>query len=72
MEEWFEQGLQLKVKVDFMGTISWFLGQAYKWFATSDNCVTCHILQEAFVKKLLERNKLIECKPRGTLIVWDM
>ena len=63
VEEWFEQGLQSKVKVDFMGITSWFLGQAYEWFTTSDNCVTCHISQEAFVEQLLERNKLIECKP---------
>ena len=31
VEEWFEQQLQSKVKVDFMGTVSWFLGQAYEW-----------------------------------------
>ena len=66
MEAWFEQGLQSKVKVDFMGTVSWFLGQAYEWFTTSDNRVTCHISQEAFVEQLLERNKLLECKPTRT------
>ena len=58
VEAWFEQGLQSKVKVAFMGTVSWFLEQAYKWFTTSDNRVTCHILQETFVEQLLERNKL--------------
>ena len=26
VEKWFEQGLQSKVKVDFSGTVSWFLG----------------------------------------------
>ena len=54
------------MKVNFMGTVSWFLGQAYKWFTTSDNCVMCHISQEAFVEQLFERNKLIECKPSHT------
>ena len=62
-EEWFEQGLQSKVKIDFMGTVSWFLEQVYEWFITSNNQVTCHISQEAFVEQLLERNKLMEFKP---------
>ena len=30
VEEWFEQGLQSKIKVDLMGTVSWFCGQAYE------------------------------------------
>ena len=66
VEAWFEQGLQSKVKVDFLGTVSWFLGQAYEWFTTSNNRVTCHISQEAFVEQLYERNKLIEYKPSCT------
>ena len=24
VEDWFKQGLQSKIKVDFMGTMSWF------------------------------------------------
>ena len=32
VEEWFEQQLKSKVKVDFIGTVSWFLGQAYEWY----------------------------------------
>ena len=60
VEEWFEQGLQSKIKVDFMGMVSWFLGQAYKWFTMSDNQVTCHFSQEAYVKQLLERKKLMK------------
>ena len=66
VKEGFEQGLQSKVKADFMGTVSWFLGQAYEWFTTSNNRVIYHISQEAFVKQLLERNKLMECKPSRT------
>ena len=63
---WFEQGLQSKVKVDFMGTVTRFLGQEYEWFTTSNNRVICHISQEAFFAKKLERNKLLKCKPTPT------
>ena len=41
VEEWFKQGLQLEIKVDFMGTVSWFIGQAYEWYTTSNGQVTC-------------------------------
>ena len=54
------------VKVDFMGMVSWFLGQAYKWYTSEDAQVTCHTSQEAFVEQLLE-NKSLECKPTTTL-----
>ena len=67
LEELFEQGLQSKIKVDFMGTVSWFLGQAYKWFTTSNSRVKCHIFQEVLVKQLPKRNKLMECKSSSTL-----
>ena len=66
VEEWFEQQLQSKVKVDFMGTVSWFLGQAYEWYTSKDGYVTCHISQEVFVEQLLEKSKLLECKPTRT------
>ena len=49
-----------------MGTLSWFLGQAYKWYTSKDGRVTCHISQEASIEQLQEKNKLIECKPART------
>lgn len=66
VEEWFEQQLKSKVKVDFMGTVSWFLGQAYEWHRFDDGCVTSHISQQSFVNQMLEKHKLAEYKPSRT------
>ena len=66
VEEWFEQQLKSKVKVDFMGTVSWFLGQAYEWHRFDDGRVTCHISQQAFIDQMLEKHKLTDCKPSRT------
>ena len=66
VEEWFEQQLKSKVKVDFMGTVSWFLGQAYEWYRFDDGRLTCHISQQAFVDQMLEKHKLTDCKPSRT------
>ena len=66
VEEWLEQQLKPKVKVDFMGTISWFLGQAYKLHQFYDGRVTCHISQQAFIDQMLEKHKLTDCKPSRT------
>lgn len=56
----------IKIKVDFMTTCSWLLGQVYEWYTTSNGQVTCHISQEAFVEPLLEKSKFLECKPTRT------
>ena len=35
VEQWFETGLAERVKVDFMGTVSWFLEIFFEWTVTS-------------------------------------
>ena len=34
VEELFEQGLQSKIKMDLVGTVSWICGQAYEQYTT--------------------------------------
>jgi hypothetical protein len=53
IEQWFETGLAERVKVDFMGPVSWFLGIFFEWTVTA-KCVLAHLLQEGFVAKLLK------------------
>jgi hypothetical protein len=62
VEKWFETGLAERVKVDFMGTVSWFLGIFFDWKVTS-SYVSVHLSQEGFVSELLERHGLTDCNP---------
>ena len=62
VEEWFEQQLKSHVKVDFMGDVSWFLGQRYEWNTDDlDGTVSCHVSQQAFVEGLLEKHGMTDC-----------
>lgn len=54
VKEWFEQHLGAKLKADFIGAVSWFLGRHYDWHRLDDGRLTCHISQQAFVEGLLE------------------
>lgn len=55
VEEWLEEQLSSKLKVDFMGLVSWFLGCHYDWHKLPDGRLTCHISQQAFTEQLLEK-----------------
>ena len=61
VEAWFEQNLSSFVKVDFMGDVSWFLGQRYEWHTNIDGHVSCHISQQAFVDQMLEKHNMRDC-----------
>ena len=57
MEEWFENNLKSHLKVDFMGDVSWFLGQRYEWHNDEHGKVTCHISQQAMIEGMLKKHK---------------
>ena len=44
-----------------MGDTSWFLGQQYEWHNNKQGRVSCHILQQAMVKVMLEKHNLTNC-----------
>jgi hypothetical protein len=47
-------------KVDFMGDVSWFLEQRYKWHNNIDG-LSCHVSQQAFVEGMLDKHRLNKC-----------
>ena len=62
VKQWFEMGLAEFVKVDFMGTASWFLGIFFELTVTPTR-VSAHLSQEGFVNELLDRHHLVNCNP---------
>ena len=49
--------LKFLLKVEFMGSATWFLGQRYDWYTEPNNrLVSCHILQQAMIEGMLERH----------------
>ena len=49
-----------------MGDASWFLGQRFDWHTDQSGKVSCHILQQAMIERLLEKFQLDHCKPSLT------
>ena len=48
--------------MDFIGDVSWFLGQRYEWNTDNlDGNVSCHVSQQAFVEGLLEKHGMTDC-----------
>lgn len=66
VEEWFKQQLKSHVKVDFMGDVSWFLGQQYDWHTDPAGSVSCHVFQQACIDNMLNRHGMDECTPSRT------
>ena len=63
VKRWLEYGIASKLKVDFMGSVSWwFLGCSYyDWHVLPSGKLNCHISQKAFSEQLLWRN-LLKCR----------
>ena len=61
VEQWFEQQLRSHIKVNFMGDVSWFLGQQYDWHTDLDGHIACRISQQAFIDQILDKNNTTEC-----------
>ena len=54
VEEKFQRILSRLVKVDFMGTVEWFLGTHFSWRQTSEETAV-HMNQSGFSRNLVER-----------------
>lgn len=66
VEEWFEKSLKSHIKVDFMGDVSWFLGQQYDWHTDIDGTILCHISQQVFIEGMLDKFNMDQCKQART------
>ena len=49
IENRFERLLAAKLKVEFMGTVNWFLGTHFGWSSHQDGALSCHLSWEAYV-----------------------
>ena len=57
VEARFENLLHDQVKVDFMGTVEWFLGTHFQWMVSPD-LVQVHLSQTGFASHLVESNSV--------------
>jgi hypothetical protein len=57
-ESWFQAALGERLKIDFMGDLSYYLGVHYDWQTTKDGRLTVHLSQEGHIYKMLENNNM--------------
>ena len=57
-EQWFAKELGKRLKIEFMGALSYYLGVHYTWGRTSDGRLTVHMAQPGHVHKMLEQHGL--------------
>ena len=57
-EQWFEEALGSKLKIDFMGPLSHHLGVHFVWGRTLDGRLTVHMSQAGHIHKMLEKREL--------------
>ena len=55
-ERWFERELGSRLKIDFMGDLSYYLGVHYVWGKTSDGRLTVHLSQAGQIHKMLDKH----------------
>ena len=58
VETRFETILKSQFKIDFMGTVNWFLGTHFEWADHSNGALSVHLSQKAFAQNLVERHRL--------------
>jgi len=58
VESRFENILKSDFKIDFMGTVNWFLGTHFKWSEHHDGHLSVLLSQKAFAQNLVERHRL--------------
>ena len=49
IEQQFERLLASKLRVEFIGTLNWFLGTHFEWSSQQDGALLCHFSREAYV-----------------------
>ena len=55
-EQWFKQELDSRLKIDFMGPLSYYIGVHYAWGRTSDGRLTVHLSQSGHIHKMLDKH----------------
>ena len=58
IERCFERMLAAKLKVEFMGTVNWFLGTHFEWSSHQDGSLSVHLSQEAYAQNIVETHRL--------------
>ena len=68
VENRFERLLAAKLKIEFMGTVNWFLGTHFEWSSHQDGDLLFHLSQEAYTQNIVERHCLqnININPSAT------
>ena len=68
VERRFKSLLAAKVKVEFMGTVNWFLGTHFEWSSHQDGALSVHLFQEAYAQPIVEKHDLagLNYNPRAT------
>ena len=68
VERRFESLLAAKIKVEFMGTVNWFLGTHFEWSSHQDGALSVHLSQEAYAQHIVEKHRLsgLNYNPRAT------
>jgi hypothetical protein len=65
VERHFETTMQLQLRVDFFGTVEWFLGKYYDW-SREDRHASVHLSQEAYYRQLISAHQMSNATPADT------
>jgi hypothetical protein len=57
--------MQTKLRVDFFGTVEWFLGTYYDW-SRKDGHVSVHLSQEAYYRQLILSHNMVNATSADT------
>lgn len=58
VETRFATILKSQFKIDFMGTVNWFLGTHFEWANHFNGALSVHLSQKAFTQNLVKRHRL--------------
>jgi hypothetical protein len=65
VEGHFETTMQAQLRVDFFGTVKWFLGTNYDW-SGEDGHISVHLSQEAYSHQLVSSHNMVNVTPVDT------
>jgi hypothetical protein len=65
VERHFETKMQAKLRVDFFGTVEWFLGTYYDW-SREDGHASVHLSQEAYSRQLISSHNMANATSADT------
>ena len=66
IEQWFEAAVAAQFRVEFLGPLTWFLGIYFDWTVFPDGHLQVHLSQEAFLRQLLDKFDMADCRPAPT------